>query len=55
MIEEPSLAVILVLLERHCERVRHVDDLAVVLPQKYAYNALLGASRECACMMIRYG
>ena len=40
MIEESSFAVILILFERRREGVRHVDDLAVVLSQKYAYNAL---------------
>ena len=33
VIEEPSLAVVLVLFKGHCERVRHVDDLSVVLAE----------------------
>lgn len=40
MVQKPRLRVLLVLLERDPERVRHIDRLAVVLPQENAYDAL---------------
>lgn len=54
MVQEPRLRVLLVLLERNPERVRHIDRLAVVLTQENAYDALRRASGDGACMVVCY-
>ena len=54
VIEEPRLAILVVLLERDTERVRDVHRRAVVLPKENAHDAFAGAARGRACMMVRY-
>ena len=54
VVEEPRLAVLLVLLEGDTEGVRDVDRAAVVLPQEDTDDAFAGASRYRAGMVVCY-
>ena len=54
VVEEPRLAILVVLLERDTERVRDVHRRAVVLAEEKAHDALAGAARGRARMMVRH-
>ena len=55
VVEEPRLAVALVLLERNAERVGDVHGRAVVLPQQHANDSLCGAFGDGTRMVVCYG
>ena len=54
MVQEPRLAILLVLLKRDAKRVRHIDRLSIILPKQHTNHTFCGVPRYSAGMVVCY-